>query len=123
MEYLADPGNELEADSRIVMFSDSSRSTVLQDVQLHTSCSQNLCLKDTFGASQLVLWVNEDQGNISCFADVQLDQTLLIPIEGGNVTLNSLFVITNFADPPTQDLTLQVAGTVVRPQVKPLMLC
>ena len=112
---LEDGGLDLEADSTLKIYSDSTRNELLQNLTFHSSCSQNLRLKDTFGAVQLVQWFNEEQGNVTCFADVQFDLQLSLPFQfgGDSFTIESFFIITNFASPPTLDLTNQVQGKIV----------
>jgi hypothetical protein len=92
---------------------------ILQTILYHSSCSRNLFLKDRFGSVQLVVFVNEVQGTVSCFANATLifDITVPIDIEGGIVTLTSLTVITNIdnANGGIFDLSDQVAGVVVTP--------
>lgn len=113
---LSDGGNNFPADQLITIFNSddtSSANNIVQSVQYHSSCSQNLFLKDRFGAVQLVIWVNEDQGTVSCFANqtFDLDITVPIDIEGGPATLESLTVASN-VDPFFFNLTDKIAGTV-----------
>ncbi|CAB9523807.1 Inherit from KOG: receptor [Seminavis robusta] len=66
---LSDGGNRFPADQLIMIYSSNETSNmgnILQSMQYHSSCSQNLFLQDTFGAVQLVGLINEDQGKISC---------------------------------------------------------
>ena len=42
----------------------------LQSIVYHSSCSRNLFLKDRYGSIQLVGFVNDLQGNVSCFTNV-----------------------------------------------------
>jgi len=114
---LFDGGNNFVADQLITIYNSSDTanpSNILQAVQYHSSCSQNLFLKDRFGASQLVIWVNEDQGTISCFANqtFELDVTVPIEFEGGPATVTSLTVASN-VDPFFFNLTDKVAGTQI----------
>lgn len=114
-EYvLDDDGEQFEADQRILI-STPDQSTVLQDVQYHSSCSSNLELKNRFGASQLVQFFNELQGQVTCFEtfDIFLDVTIPFTIQGESVTLQTMTAMTNFAG--FLDLTEQVAGQVVEP--------
>ena len=113
--YMEDGGLDLQADSNITMYTDESKSTVLQALQYHTSCSQNLRLKDTFGAFQLVEWVNEEQGVVSCFASVEYELKLNVPLdfEGDTLLVTSITATTNFADPLVQDLTDQASDMVI----------
>ena len=114
---LFDGGETFPADQLITIFNSdvtSDANNIVQSVQYHSSCSQNLFLKDRFGATQLVIWVNEDQGVVSCFANqtFDLDITVPIDIEGGPATLTALTVASN-VDPFFFNLTDKIAGTVV----------
>jgi hypothetical protein len=115
---LAAPGTDFPADQLVNIYSseDQSEASLLQAMLYHSSCSQNLFLKDRFGAIQLVVWVNEDQGVVSCFANqtFNLEITIPIDIEGGPVTLQSLTVASN-VDPFFFNLTDKVAGLQLNP--------
>jgi len=64
---VTDPsGNRLSADMILTIYS-SEGGELLQTLQYHSSCSQNLFLKDRFGASQLVAFYNDEQGLVDCF--------------------------------------------------------
>jgi hypothetical protein len=109
---LDDGGERFEADQFITV-STADQSAVLQEVQYHSSCSQNLELKNRFGASQLVAYFNAVQGNVTCFNVLEFSLNIDVPIEvsGQTVTLTSLVAMTNFAG--TIDLTNQVTGQTV----------
>jgi hypothetical protein len=64
---VTDPsGNRgLPVDMNLTVY-DSQGGTLLQRVQYHSSCSQNLFLRDRYGASQLVSFFNELQGLVDC---------------------------------------------------------
>jgi len=114
---LFDEGNNFVADQLITIYGSDNvtdPSNILQAVQYHSSCSSNLFLKDRFGATQLVIWVNEDQGTVSCFANqtFELDITVPIDIVGGPATITSLTVASN-VDPFFFNLTDKVAGVEV----------
>jgi hypothetical protein len=112
---LNDSGQRFEADQFIKVYTED-QATLLQDVQYHSSCSQNLELKNRFGANQIVEFTNEEQGLVSCFQTFSFDLQIAIPIavEGGEaITLTNLTADTNFAG--FFDLTDQVAGTTVQP--------
>ena len=117
--YLSTPEDEerFEADQRIMIYRDENTDSgnLLQEVQYHSSCSSNLELKNRFGASQLIEFMNELQGNVTCFASVDFDLDVVIPveIEGSSATLVTLTVLTNFAG--FLDLTDQVAGMEIPP--------
>mmetsp|Transcript_13324 Transcript_13324/g.28270 ORF Transcript_13324/g.28270 Transcript_13324/m.28270 type:complete len:386 (-) Transcript_13324:2053-3210(-) len=63
-----DGGERFEADSTVTVYPDSDKTEVLQVSNFHTSCSQNLFLKDKFGSIQVVEFEN-GQGIFSCFVD------------------------------------------------------
>ena len=112
---LSDGGDEFPANQLITIYKTNNTEDsdgVLQLVQYHSSCSSNLFLKDRFGASQLVLWVNEDQGTVSCFANqtFNLDITIPIDIVGGPATVTGLTVASN-VDPYFFNLTEKIFGT------------
>ena len=106
---LNDAGERFEADMFITI-SSPDQSTLLQMVQYHSSCSQNLELKNRFGASQLVAFINELQGLVSCFADFSFALQIAVPIAaiGEGIEITSLIAETNFAG--TIDLSEQVVG-------------
>ena len=114
---LFDGGENFVADQIITIYNSDNTAdanNIIQSVQYHSSCSQNLFLKDRFGATQLVIWVNEDQGVVSCFANqtFNLDITVPIELQGGPATVTSLTVASN-VDPFFFNLTDRIAGTVV----------
>ncbi len=90
---VTDPnGDRLPADMNLTVY-DSQGGTLLQRVQYHSSCSQNLFLKDRFGASQLVAFFNEMQGLVDCF--VTSNYTFTIANNGTRpATLDSLVALT-----------------------------
>ena len=111
---LSDGGNRFPSDQLITIYKTNNTEdpdNVLQSVQYHSSCSSNLFLKDRFGASQLVLWVNEEQGIVSCFANQTFEIAVTIPIslQGGPATVTGLTVSSN-VDPFFFNLTGSVAG-------------
>jgi hypothetical protein len=109
-----DGGRTFEADQTIQILS-PDQSTVLQNVQYHSSCSSNLELKNRFGASQLVGFYNQLQGNVTCFNTFEFSLMIDVPItiQGDGITLTSLRAETNFAG--TIDLTDKVTGENVTP--------
>ena len=114
---LFDGGEKFEANQNITIYGSRrlGYSTMLQTLRYHSSCSQNLFLKDRFGASQLVVWQNEDQGVVTCFANASFTFRLTIPFEVSTedrVSLTSLVSITSFG---TFDLTDQVLHKRIRP--------
>jgi hypothetical protein len=114
---LNDGGQRFEADQQIMIYTPAgpNMANLLQAVQYHSSCSQEFELKQRFGASQLVEFFNEEQGNVSCFAALEFDLDIEIPItiEGDEICLETLTAITNFAG--MLDLSDQVAGMCVPP--------
>jgi hypothetical protein len=118
--YLRTPPGETRfvADQRIMIYKNEDTAdptNLLQTVQYHSSCSSNLELKNRFGASQLVEFQNQLQGNVTCFASAQFDLAIVIPIdiEGTSATLTKLTALTNFQG--FVDLTDQVAGMEIVP--------
>jgi len=112
---LNDAGERFEADMFIMIYT-PDQSTLLQMVQYHSSCSQNLELKNRFGASQLVEFFNELQGLVSCFTLYTLSITINLPIAATGseqIMLTSLTAMTSFAG--MLDLTDQVAGQIIGP--------
>ena len=84
------PGN-FTAPSQI-----KTPANLLQTILYHSSCSQNLFLKDRFGSVQLVVFVNLLQGTVSCFQNATLTFTMTTPIQiDGSATLTALTVISN----------------------------
>jgi hypothetical protein len=111
---LGDGTERFEADQTIQIFT-PDQATMLQDVQYHSSCSQNLELKNRFGANQIVEFLNEEQGLVSCFETFSFTLNIEVPISvtGEAITLSKLTVDTNFAG--QFDLTDQVANVTVQP--------
>jgi hypothetical protein len=117
--YSLDAGGvEFEGDQLITIYSSNETNdfgNVLQQVQFRADCSTPLELANRFGASQLVGFFNEEQGEVSRFVTYSLEVDVEIPIEirGPNVTLENLTVVTNFAG--ELDLSDQVAGALAPP--------
>jgi len=112
---LNDGGERFEAD-QFITISTPDRSTVLQMVQYHSSCSSNLELKNRFGASQLVEFFNEEQGLVSCFQTISFAIDVALPIEATGsepIELTSMTAMTSFAG--MVDLTDQVRGMIIGP--------
>jgi hypothetical protein len=104
-----------EPDQSIMIFSGSDKADLLQAVRYHSSCSQDMELKNRFGASQLVEFLNEEQGNVSCFATLEYGMDIQIPVtmNGNEICLETLTAITNFAG--MLDLSDQVRDVCVPP--------
>lgn len=112
---LSDNGERFEADQFITIYT-PDQGTVLQMVQYHSSCSSDLELKNRFGASQLVEFMNEEQGLVSCFQtlDFAIDVALPIAATGSEpIELSSMTAMTSFAG--DVDLTDQVMGVIIGP--------
>ena len=91
---------------------------ILQTLVYHSSCSQNLFLKDRFGSVQLVVFVNEEQGTVTCFQNATLGFDIEAPVDivgDGPVELTALTVITNIdnGNGGIYDLTDKVEGVIV----------
>jgi hypothetical protein len=111
--YLSDNGQRFVADQNITIYA-SEGGPMLQTLYYHSSCSQNLFLLDVFGASQLVEWINEEQGLVSVFANASFDLAITIPftIVGTELTVTELFSITTFG---VYNLTDEVYGMRLQP--------
>ena len=121
---LNDAEERFEADM-FVTISSPDQSTLLQRVQFHSSCSSNLELKNRFGASQLVEFINDLQGVVTCFATFSLRLDVAIPFEaesegGGEIILDQLTADTSFAG--LLDLTDQVQGFTLVPGMAPVVV-
>lgn len=107
-----DPGNSTDVAEIL------KPSNMIQTVIYHSSCSQNLFLKDRFGSVQLVEFTNEEQGRVSCFQNVSLTVSVKIPVMvEGVAELTALTVVTNQgqADQGIFDLSEIVAGQTLVP--------
>jgi hypothetical protein len=98
--FLVNDNDEIfETDQNVTIYSSDKigYDTMLQTINYHSSCSQDLFLKDRFGAVQLVEWINEEQGVVSSFANATFDVSVTVPIDitGSGLTLTSMFAVTN----------------------------
>lgn len=88
-----------------------------QTVFVHLSCSQPLFLKDRFGASQVVQWIEDDGRNVSCFQDTQTG-SLIVELNASTIDepieLEQMTVIVNVFDQPI-NYTDDVAGIILEP--------
>lgn len=112
---LTDGGRRFETDQAITI-STPDRSTVLQEAQYQTTCNNNLELKNRFGASQVVGFFNDEQGNVTCFSQFELSLSLDLPddvAQDRSVELGGLTVNTNFAG--AIDLSSQISGQMITP--------
>jgi len=66
---------KFDADSTFSIYADGSKDSLLQESSVHTSCSQNLFLKDKFGSVQLLIFENEF-GLFTCFVGATYSYTL-----------------------------------------------
>jgi hypothetical protein len=116
---LSDGGNNFEPNQLITIYNSSDAGNsddILQTIQYHSSCSSDLFLKDRFGAVQLVQWVNDVQGVVSCYANrtFDLDITAPLDVQGGPAILTSLTIASN-VEPFFFNMTDKVAGNVLEP--------
>lgn len=110
--------DRLQADMTIQIF-DSQGGNLLQQVDLHLSCSQPLFLFDKFGASQVTEWIETDGRIVSDRqTDVQTG-TIEVQLDASSdvikpVRLLEMSVLTNTLDEPI-DYTPQIAGVILQP--------
>jgi hypothetical protein len=110
--------DKLSADMTIQIF-DSEGGNLLEQVDLHLSCSQPLFLFDKFGASQVTEWI-ETSGRV--VSDKQTDVktgTIQVKLDPSSdiiksVRLLEMTVLTNTQDEAI-DYTSQVSGVVLEP--------
>ena len=86
---------KISADSTVNIYLGENRVTLVQLANFHTSCSQNLFLKDRFGGVQLVLFINGVQGEVSCFLQVNFGYTLTNEGSAYNAEIVEFFSIRN----------------------------
>jgi len=113
---LNDNDERFEADLFISIYT-PDQSTLLQMVQFHASCSQNLGLSDIFGASQFIEFSNDVQGTVSVLAafyfKLEISTSQPIYLSSGSVETNFAGII---------DLSDQVQGLVLGPDSEPLIV-
>jgi hypothetical protein len=81
----ADAGlTDFDSSSRIQILDDNDN--LLQDITLHTSCSQPLAIGDYYGAMEVVAFENSEQGEVQVGAEVQYTY---------DVTNNNIFNISD----------------------------
>jgi len=110
--------DKLSADMSIQIF-DSEGGNLLEQVDVHLSCSQPLFLFDKFGASQVTEWI-ETSGRI--VSDKQTDVqtgTIEVKLDTASdiikpIRLLEMTVLTNTQEEPI-DYTSQIAGVVLGP--------
>jgi uncharacterized repeat protein (TIGR01451 family) len=86
--------DDFDSESRIQILDGSGG--LLQDIILHTSCSQDLRIGDRFGAIEVVGFVNEDQGSVQSGAEVKYTYVVT---NTGNVDLENITVEDDQLDP------------------------
>ena len=110
--------DKLAADMTVLIY-DFDGGTLLQQTDIHLSCSQALFLFDRFGASQVTEWIEVDGRTIS---DKQLDVptgTIQVALDATSgitspVRLLEMSVITNARARPI-NYTDQVNGVILEP--------
>jgi len=120
-EYtVADQPRDVEANMNITIYSSGNTvsANMLQTLVYHSSCSQNLFLKDRYGASILVVFVNEVQGLVSCFFNATYSFTIGNEAKGDNAILNTLTSATNFG---LFNFTDDINGLVIEPDGPPIV--
>jgi len=103
---------EISADTTFSVYMGQDRVNIVQNANFHTSCSQNLFLKDRFGGIQLVLFINPDQGEASCFLQVTFRYILTNEGAVNNAEIVEFFSIRNGN---IIDLTDYVTDNVIEP--------
>ena len=109
---------KFDADSFFYVYSDSSKTNLLQLSSVHTSCSQNLFLKDKFGSVQLLIFENEF-GLFTCFVQATYGFTLTNQGAANSGTIVEFTSTTNgitddcLSAIPPADTTVQPGDTVV----------
>jgi hypothetical protein len=116
-EFLVDDeGNNLADGMNITIYSsdDTSFDKILQKVTFDSSCDVNLFLKDRFGSVELTVFINVQQGAVSCDSNVTFVYTVENMSEegSGDTTLQSLESETNIGP---LDLTAQVRNVIIAP--------
>jgi hypothetical protein len=82
MIELSDGGNRFSANQLITLYKDDDTtdpSNIIQIIQYHSSCSQELKIGDTFGSVQLFSFQNEDQG-----VSALINQTVVIQMSAND---------------------------------------
>lgn len=96
--------DKFEADSTMYIYDNENDLNLMQLVLFHTSCSQNLFLKDRYGSAQVVEFTNPT-GTFTCFLDATLDIVLVSDGQGA-ATINELSgSFTNSSGTVTYDWT------------------
>jgi len=121
--FLRTPDQQDFVANQIISIYNSDRAdagALLQKVQYQSSCAtSSLKLNDKFGASQIVEFFNEIQGQVSVYASYNLDLTLSVRTDNAedSATIVALTALTNFGGPTGSgellDLSDQVTGIII----------
>lgn len=116
--YILDNDGERFESDMIISIYDSAVATdtnLLQRVEYSSSCNTILEIHNRFGASQIVQFFNEIQGNVTSYIDASFQLSVQIPsrFDGDNATMQTLVSITNFAG--TVNLTSRINGQTLSP--------
>ena len=110
------------------IYTDETKTTLLQQVVFNQYCQNGLELGDKFGSAQLIEWATEDQVSQSIVTNYTYQFDISVPVsnvifEGEAITVETLTIASN-QDPFFWDLSPLVAGQVLVPgtslQVPPL---
>ena len=110
------------------IYTDETKTTLLQEVVFNQYCQNGLELGDKFGSAQLIEWATEDQVSQAIATNYTYQFDVSAPVsnvifEGEAITLESLTIESNQA-PFFWDLSDLVAGQVLVPggtlQIPPL---
>lgn len=110
-----DSGNNLADGMNITIYSsdDTRPETILQTTIFDSSCDINLFLKDRFGSVELIMFINVQQGAVSCDSNVTFVYTVENMSEGsGDTTLQTLESETNIGP---LNLTDEVRNVIIAP--------
>lgn len=112
--------DKLAADLNITIYDPAigiNGAGILQTLFVHMSCSQPLFLKDRFGASQVVQWIEDSGRNVTCFQETETG-SLVVSLNAssvdGAIELLEMVVISNTQDEPI-NYTEDVAGIILEP--------
>jgi hypothetical protein len=113
---VTDGVQKIQAALNVTFYSSNllSAATQIQSLKFETTCSQNLFLKDRFGAVELVGLVNQEQGVLSTTASVSFDVSATVPsnLTESGITVTSFIAETSFG---TFNFTDQFSGQSVAP--------
>lgn len=109
---IEDAGNDLAPLLSVAVYRSADATDLLQTIIIQASCDRDFFLKDRFGSIQLISFVNQEQGEVSCFLSVLLSFDAENVGELNNATLQSLVSQGNIG---SFDLTDTVNGVVLVP--------